>query len=206
MKEIIKKYLNGEIKYSKEDIIGLICLVIVLSGIFGFVYELIFYYFNSGMKYFEWQGGNFLPWINIYAIGSILILIFSYKHKKKPLKVFFTGFITSGILEYISGFLILKILGTRFWDYNSEIWNFGNINGYICLRSVTFFGLSSLLLIYIIVPFCIFLSKKINKKKFMTISVIFCTIFLIDEIYNLIANYTNLISANELYKSIGFKR
>ena len=50
------------------------------------------------------------------------------------------------------------------WDYNQEILNFGNINGYVCLRSVLIFGISSLLLMYIIVPLCFYLAKNMNKK------------------------------------------
>ena len=63
-------------KYKK---IGIISLIIVIAGIFGWVYEFIFYYFNGGMKEFYWRGGNFLPWINIYAIGAIGILIATKK-------------------------------------------------------------------------------------------------------------------------------
>ena len=71
-------------KLDKYKKIGIISLIIVISGIFGWVYEFIFYYFNGGMKGFTWRGGNFLPWINIYAIGAILILITTKKYKKKP--------------------------------------------------------------------------------------------------------------------------
>ena len=59
---------------TKKQKITLICLLIVISGIIGWVYEFIFYYINSGFKTFYYRGGNFLPWINIYMYGSFLIL------------------------------------------------------------------------------------------------------------------------------------
>ena len=186
--------------------IGIFCLIIVITGIFGWVYEVIFYYFNSGMKEFYWRGGNFLPWINIYATGSIIIYLFTYKHRKKPFRVFITSFISTGILEYVSG-LGMYIIGNgkRCWDYNSEILNFGNIGGFVCLRSVLFFGLSSLLLIYVIVPFCFMLAKKINKRTFLIISITLCSIILIDEFYNLLfARIFSLPRAYDVYKKIGF--
>ena len=88
MKDFYNNYLNDKIELEKYQIIGIICLVIVISGVFGWVYEFIFYFFNSGMKTFYYQGGNFLPWINIYAIGSILIMLFTNKYKKKPVVIF----------------------------------------------------------------------------------------------------------------------
>lgn len=73
MKELYKKYLDNNVKFDKETWIGIFCLIIVISGFFGFLYEFIFYYFNGGMIKFYWRGGNFLPWINIYAIGAVMV-------------------------------------------------------------------------------------------------------------------------------------
>ena len=206
MKEVYNKYLNNELKLEIWQKIGIICLIISISGIFGWIYEFIFYYINSGMKTFYYRGANFLPWINIYATGALMILYLTKNKKKKPLHIFLIAFISTGILEYISGYGMLKFAHMRCWDYNTEILNFGNINGFVCLRSVSFFGLSALLLVYLIAPVCIYLSKKINKKLFLTISVTICTIIIFDEFYNLIfSRILNLPRASDVYKSIGFK-
>lgn len=207
MRERIKKYINNDYKFDKMQMIGIICLIIVISGIFGFLYEFIFYYFNGGMKEFYWRGGNFLPWINIYATGSIMIYIFTYRYRKNPFKVFLISFISTGILEYFSG-LGMYIFGDgiRCWDYNQEILNFGNIDGFVCLRSVLFFGISSLLLIYAIVPLCYYLARHMNRKIFLTISITLCSIIMIDELYNLIfARVFSLPRASTIYKKLGVK-
>lgn len=73
MKKWYKNYLNKKPSFDKERWIGIFCLIFTISGVFGFLYEFIFYYFNGGMVKFYWRGGNFLPWINIYAIGAGLI-------------------------------------------------------------------------------------------------------------------------------------
>ncbi len=187
--------------------LGILCLLIVLSGVFGFFYEFIFYYFNGGMKQFFWRGGNFLPWINIYAIGAVFIYFLTYRHRKSPIKVFFLSFFFCGILEYFSGLGMYKLgNGFRCWDYNTEIWNFGNIDGFVCLRSVLFFGLSSLLLIYGILPLLFFLAKKMNPKVFLFISFSLFGIVFFDEIYNLIlARIFQTPRASDVYKQIGFQ-
>ena len=207
MKEVINNYLEDKIKLEKYQYIGIMCLIIAISGTFGWIYEFIFYYFNGGMKEFYMQGGNFLPWINIYAIGSLMIILLTKKYKKKPLSIFIIAVISTGLLEYFSGLIIYHITGgIRLWNYNTEILNFGNIGGFVCLRSVTFFGLSALLLIYGILPVCIYLSKKINKKIFLMISITLLFIILFDEIYNLIiARIFHLVRASDFYKKIGWK-
>ena len=205
MKEVCSKYLNNQLKLEKWQTIGIICLIIITSGIFGWIYEFIFYYFNSGMKTFYWRGGNFLPWINIYATGALMILILTKKQRKHPLKVFIISFISTGILEGLSGLVIDKMFNQRFWNYNTEILNFGNIGGYVCLRSATFFALSALLLTYILVPLFIKLSKNMNKKAFLIITITLCAIILADEIYNLvIARILNTPRATTIYRKIGF--
>ena len=204
MKKFFSDYMNG-IKLSKWQIIGILCLIFVISGVFGWIYEFFFYYFNGGMEKFYWRGGNFLPFINIYATGAIMICILAYKFRKNPFLVFLIAFISTGILEYFSGLVIYEFFGLRFWDYNTEILNFGNIGGYVCLRSVSFFGLSALLLIYLIVPLCIYLSIHVKKKTFLIVSISVFSIFLFDEMYNLVfSRVLGLPRAHDVYESIGF--
>ncbi len=200
-----KDYLEKNHSFDKKTMLGIFCMIIVIGGVFGFLYEYLFYFFNGGMKEFYYRGGNFLPWINIYATGSVMIYIFTYKYRKSPLKVFLISVISTGLLEYFSGLGIYIIGdGLRYWDYNTEILNFGNINGFVCLRSVMFFGLSSLLLMYIIIPFCFHVASKSNKKVFLIVTISICSIFLADEFYNLIfTRIFNLPNAIKIYKSLG---
>ena len=201
-----KDYLNKDHKFDKKTMLGIFCLIIVISGMFGWLYEVVFYYFNSGMTEIYWRGGNFLPWINIYAMGAILIYVLTYKKRKNPLFVFIVSMISTGILEYIGGAFMEHIMHIKCWDYTNEILSFGNINGYVCLRSVLVFGFSALLLMYLIVPLCFYLAKKMPKKAFLILSYTICAIFLFDELYNLIFAYLlNLPRASEVYKNLGFK-
>lgn len=200
-----KDYLEKNHSFDKKTMLGIFCMIIVIGGVFGFLYEYFFYFFNGGMKEFYYRGGNFLPWINIYATGSVMIYILTYKYRKNPLKVFLISVISTGLLEYFSGLGIYIIGdGLRYWDYNTEILNFGNINGFVCLRSVMVFALSALLLMYVIVPFCFHVASKSNKKVFLIVTITICSIFLADEFYNLIfTKIFNLPNAIKIYKSIG---
>lgn len=206
MKEMFKKYINKEYHFDKSTMVAILCLIVVISGIFGFLYEFIFYYFNSGMTTFYYRGGNFLPWINIYAIGAVIIFFLTFKKRKNPLFVFLVSAVSTGILEYVGGWFMENIMNVKCWDYTNEILSFGNIDGYVCIRSVLVFGLSSLLLIYALIPFCFYLAKKMKKKHFLILSFTLFGIFMFDELYNLIfARILDLPRASYVYKQIGFK-
>ena len=207
MKKFYDAYLNEKPDFDKLTHIGIIALMVVIAGVFGWVYEYIFYFFNGGMKEFYWRGGNFLPWINIYAYGAILIYFLIFRYRKNPFKVFILGLLICGVLEFISGYVMYTFFdGWRCWDYNTEIWNFGNIGGFVCLRSVTFFGASGLLLIYVIMPLLYAMARKLNKKVFLIIAFTLFSIILIDDLYNLIfARLLHTPRASTVYKHLGLK-
>lgn len=192
---------------NKKQLITFFSLFIVITGVFGWIYEVLFYYLNSGLETIYLRGRNFLPWINIYMYGGFLILFLTYRFRKKPILVLLISMISTGILEFLTGYILYGILGwTKYWDYNKEILNFGNIGGYVCLRSVLVFGICGLLLVYLIIPALLKIIKSKQLKLIFIISVILCSIFLLDEVYNLfIYKLFNLPSAIEIYKGLGFK-
>ena len=80
----------------KEEKIVLIIQIILISAIFGFIYETIFYRIDLG--YFVKRGSTFGPWIPIYFFGGGLIALISYRFKKSPLLVFVINCVVTGIL------------------------------------------------------------------------------------------------------------
>lgn len=206
MKKVGKPKENKLLPYQQ---VGIILLTWVFAGFFGWVYEFIFYYFDGGTGEFYMQGGNLLPWINIYAVGAILIMVLVQllKLKKHPWLVFLVSVVATGLLEFVSGWLVYVIgNGTRYWDYNTEILNFGNIGGFVCLRSVLVFGVSALMLVYLVVPFFVKLAKKMSKRAFLILAISLFSIVMVDEIYNLLASKVfGWPDAMEFYKSMGWK-
>lgn len=199
-RKVFRDYIDGKIKLEAYQKFGVFALVVAVAGFIGWVYETIFYYFNDGFK-FSFQGGNFLPWINIYAVGALFIVLTTYKLRKKAWLVFLVSMAVTGIVEYIGGWLVYTIgSGTRFWDYNVEILNFGNIDGFVCLRSVLCFGLSALLLMYVVLPVFIYVAKTMSRRAFLILSITILTIVLADEFYNIVATYfLDIPSARDLY-------
>ena len=206
-KYIWREFIKGSLRLAKWQWVGILMLVFVCAGLFGWRYEFLFYYIDAGTGEFYMQGGNFLPWINIYAFGAILIMLLCFKIRKYPWAVFLLSVVITGALEFVAGWLVYTIgNGTRYWDYNTEIWNFGNIEGFVCLRSVLVFGLSALMLMYLIVPFFVWLSQKMSKRAFLTLAISLFALVIVDEVYNLLASKVfGWPDAMEFYRTHGWK-
>lgn len=179
---IERKRVKEDLNNKPYTIFLIAVLIMVVSGVFGFLYETIFYRIDLG--YFVKRGATIGPWLPIYAFGGLLITFATLKFKNKPWLVFISNCLTCGILEFVTGYLLYNISNVRLWDYNTEIWNFGNIGGYICLRSIMFFGISGLFLVYVITPFIKSIALKTNKVIFSTITLTLGILFIADFICN----------------------
>ncbi len=137
-------------------------MVFVCGGIFGFVYEELFYRIDLG--YFVKRGSTLGPWIPIYGFGAVLIVLATERLRRKPILLFLVAAAVAGLLELVTGYVLFHGLQIRLWDYNVEIWNWLNIGGYVCLRSVLFFGASALLLQYVLHPAFVRLYQKYDRR------------------------------------------
>lgn len=173
------KTLNNDDNLRNKDIINILILVLIFGAVFGFIWETIFYRIDLG--YFTKRGSSFGPIVPIYGYGAVLIVLFTYHFKNKPLLVFLINTLLLGTLEYITGWALYEFSNKRLWDYNTEILNFGNLNGFICARSVISFGFAGLFLIYIILPKMIKLVKKVNPRVMSAVCYLLLIIFLVDE-------------------------
>ena len=207
LKYVLREYMEKSIKLERWQWMGMLMLIVVFAGCFGWMYEFIFYYFDGGTGEFYMQGGNFLPWINIYAIGAVLIVLSCWRLRQYPWVVFLLSMVVAGIVEFVGGWLVYTIgNGTRYWDYNTEILNFGNIEGFVCLRSVLVFGMSALFLMYVVIPFLLWLMRRVSKRAFMTLAISLFAVVMLDEVYNLLASKVfDWPDAMDFYKSLGWK-
>ena len=193
-------------KLDKRELTSFICLVVIICGFIGWGVEVTFYYIDSGFKTIYWRGGNFLPWINIYAWGALLMLTMAYKNREHPLHVFLISMASAGLLELLSGYFLYGVLGwTKSWDYSQEMLSGFTIGGYVSMRSIVGFGVGGLFLIYILTPLLLKLVTSKYKKKVFIISVVICSIIMIDEFYNLwFAYLMHTPRARVIYRPLGF--
>lgn len=172
---------NAVLRFYQSENLGLfvIFMIAVLSAVGGFLYEEIFYRIDLG----KWvkRGICLGPWITIYGVGGFLMMSATCKITKAVL-VFLVSFFVCGFLEFLAGFLIFHIFHARLWDYNTEIWNFGNIGGYVCLRSCLFFAFAGIFQKYVLIPSVKFVAEKMSKIAFNSISSVLFFAFVADSL------------------------
>ena len=165
-----------------KKLIPLLMLLYTIAGIIGFIYEEICVYINDGVL--VKRGTTFGPWIPIYGFGCILIYFLTVRFRKKPWLVFLVSALSCGILELATGFVLDHFFHMRLWDYSLVILNWGNLNGYICVRSVVTWGLFALILIYLILPPCEKLQSR-HPKVFNVVAAVPFAVFVLDIVISL---------------------
>ena len=156
-------------------------LIFTVAGIAGWIYEEIFYRINDGV--FSWRGHGIGPWLPIYAFGMIMLLFATARVKDSVWKTALLCALIAGGFEFVVGWALYHFHdGLRLWDYNVEIWNWGNIGGYVCIRSVLVFAVAAPLLIKTMVPMIGKMAKKLPGWAYTLITVVPFALFVADMI------------------------
>ncbi|MBO5556920.1 MAG: putative ABC transporter permease [Oscillospiraceae bacterium] len=164
---------------TRKQAVLAVMLIFVVAGISGWVYEELFYRLNDG--YFSWRGHGVGPWLPIYAFGMVILLFLTAPVKDSKGKTVLVCALVSGGFEFLVGWAIYQLFGgLRLWDYNIERWNWGNIGGFVCFRSVLVFAVAAPLLIYTLVPLIGKLAKKLPGWAYGLITLAPFALFVID--------------------------
>lgn len=159
----MKNKIFKDQKISELDSINILIIILIIGAIFGFIWESFFYRYSLG--YFTKRGTSYGPFVPIYGFGAVSIVVLTYRYKENPWLIFFINTILLGTLEYVTGWVLYEFFDKRLWDYNTEIWNFGNLHGYVCARSIAAFGFAGLFLIYFLLPKVFNIVKRFQRKK-----------------------------------------
>lgn len=97
--------------------------------------------------------------------------------KKHPVWLFLLSSAVAGIVEYIIGFAGIHLFGLRLWDYSGM---FLNLDGIICLASVTCFAVTGILFLYLMEPAFERMVTRIRPKTVRTICLALLLVFAAD--------------------------
>ncbi len=205
--ENYKYYLRERYDFYRSTWLGIGLAVFVIGGVLRFVYELIFYWANSGFDIFFFRGGTFGPWIDSHCIAALLIFVVLYRLRRQPWFVFLFSAIGCSLVQMGIGMILYYLCGgIRAWNYNMEILNYGNIGGFVCLRSALEFGILGILVIYVIAPLIFHMACSVYNSTFLAVWLTIGFICVADIVYNdvICALAPNLAGAVEVYKGLGF--
>lgn len=168
-------------KFDIKTKICIYCLTFLVGAVSGYIYEVIYCLLID--KELVNRGFLYGPYLPVYGFGAIIMLCLLKRFKKNPLVVFLLAMLVTGIVEYITGYLMYNIYHKTWWDYTGLLLN---IDGYVCLRSVLTFGIGGILLIYLIEPLVSHFSVNVNSNKYLLASSFGIFVLLIDLVFTLI--------------------
>ncbi len=85
----------------------------------------------------------------VYGLGALAILWTAGKLVHHPFLVFLVGAVVATVVEYGVGAFYRQVFGFRIWNYSDMPLN---INGHVCLLFTVFWGILSLILVYLVHP------------------------------------------------------
>lgn len=108
---------------------------------------------------------------------DIRIPIFGHNLLITPLLVFIVGMIVCDIVEFITSVLMEKLFHARWWDYSNKKFN---IQGRICLGHTFYWGIASILFLYIVHPIVVECFSRLLDSAAIIAFCSILVIFLVD--------------------------
>lgn len=151
----------------------------------GWVWETTFCSIRAG--HFINRGFLNGPVIPVYGFGAVFVMLaMSFFRSSEILThlpyvdiplVFFGGLVICTLLEYVTAVILESAFHIRWWDYSKQKFNF---QGRICLKSALFFGLMSVVIIYIVQPLVSRVTVSIPADIANPLALVFLVLFAVD--------------------------
>lgn len=141
-----------------------------LGAFLGYLWEVLLFYVQDGV--FCNRGFLYGPWLPVYGVGAVLMLLMLRRFQKHPVKVFFLAVLLGSFVELFIGWFLAQVFHLRYWDYHDYPLQLG---GYICLYSALGFGIAGVLWV------CVFarIASHLWKKMPVPLQRIFLTLLIL---------------------------
>jgi uncharacterized membrane protein len=127
--------------------VSIVLLYLACYSFIGWIVEVLWVFAKT--QHLQNRGFLTGPFLPIYGIGAIVLILFVEPYVSNPFLVFLASVIATSTLEYLSSLILDKLFHISLWDYHDRRFN---LNGRICLENSLGFGALGLLLIYVLDP------------------------------------------------------
>ncbi|MDV4149658.1 putative ABC transporter permease [Clostridium sp. AL.422] len=160
-------------------IINFIIFSFILYSIVGFLIEEIYSYITNG----KFKKDGFLkgPYKPMYGIAFTVLVLTDNYYNLSIVSRLIMYLIVPTTVEFLSGFLLLKIFNERYWDYSNLKFNY---MGLMTLRFSIYWMILCYLGIRYIVPFINNFYISLNNL-FRVFNMILLLVMIIDFIYTI---------------------
>lgn len=179
--EVQKRKKVETIHYLRHYSIWSLAAMFFIFSFIGWIWEVSLHLIGDGE--FVNRGVLFGPWLPIYGVGGVLILVALHRLRKRPLLEFAGIVILCGTVEYAAAwYLEMAHNGQKWWDYSGY---FLNINGRVCAEGLLVFGLGGIGIVYFLAPMLDNLIQKIRIQFLVPVCVALVVLFTSDTLYSI---------------------
>ena len=169
----------AHIHYMRHYSLPSLAALFFIFAMFGWVWELFFYYVQQG-KIIN-RGVLHGPWLPIYGVGGLIVLIFLFVLRRRPVLHLIATVVLCGVVEYFGGWALEMIFDKKWWDYSGY---FFNIDGRVCAEGLFVFGAAGMAFIYVLAPLLDNMIRKARQKILIPVEAVLLVFFIIDVIYS----------------------
>ncbi|MCI8388506.1 MAG: putative ABC transporter permease [Clostridiales bacterium] len=163
-------------KYCLDNLI----LMFFIFAFSGWVWEVIYIGVTEGV--IAKRGMLHGPWLPIYGVGGILILLILSRFQAHPAAVFVLAVLMCGTMEYSTGLAVEYIFRCRWWDYSEK---FMNINGRVCLEGLTLFGVTGTIATCKVGPMLNDAIGKLHRQLHTFLNIVLSVAFILDLVFSM---------------------
>ena len=149
--------------------------IFAIYAFVGWCTEVAYAGLNSGV--FVNRGFLNGPYCPIYGIGVLIVVAVLTPLKGNMLILFLGSVLLTTVLEYLTGLILEKVFGNKWWDYSDIPFN---IQGYVCLKFSILWGLGCMFIMNTFHPGVYKVIQWIPKKLGTFFLAIVMTAFVID--------------------------
>ena len=122
------------------------------------------------------------PWLPIYGVGGLLILVLLARLRDRPLAEFGAAVVLCGAVEYVTSWALETLYGLKWWDYTGYLLN---LNGRICAEGLLTFGVFGLVIVYVVAPALDDLIRRWRLGVAVPVCLVLLTAFAADGLWSL---------------------
>lgn len=165
---------------------------------------LLYYFFYSSLGWLcesiycsigekKWVNRGFLtgPLCPIYGTGAVVFIVclgplkeypipvsvFGLTFSITPVLVLLAGMVLADMVEFATSVIMEKLFHARWWDYSEKPFN---IQGRICLQHTMYWGIFTIVFLYLIHPFFQTYAERIPEKTVYIILIVVLLLFVLD--------------------------
>ena len=155
-------------------------LLFFLFSFTGWVWEVSIHLVRDGV--FVDRGVLHGPWLPIYGVGGLLILVLLARLRDRPLAEFGATVVLCGAVEYFTSWYLETTYGLKWWDYTGYLLN---LNGRICAEGLLTFGVFGLVLVYVAAPMLDDLIRRWKLSVAVPVCLVLLLAFAVDGLWSL---------------------